>query len=372
MRWPLGLLVALLFTGAFSAPAVSALPDLSRGVNTETTWLWFAPPERWSEAWPSDQLAQLKATGVSHIRLNVAPEPFMGPSGEPLAQAAVIGDAARRARAAGLDVVVDLHPDNPLVRSYQLSAVTRDRYLRFAGGIARMIAPIDPGHIALEPFNEPRRSVAAAPWNWTAWLARMHRTLRATAPQLPLVLSGDDWGSLAGLLALRAPPRDALTIYTFHDYEPFLFTHQGAEWTGNPIVAALRDVPYPSSPARVQRAIAATTAALPSKSLRQRARKDLAHYGAERVGAATVSRDLARAAAWGRRHGVRLYLGEFGVYSRYADEGSARLFYADVRRAAERYRIGWASWFYWERGGISSHLNTTLGLRPVQEPATTR
>lgn len=362
----------LLCTGIFSAPALSALPDLSRGVNTETTWLWFAPSERWSEAWPADQLAELKATGVSHIRLNVAPEPFMGPQGEPLEQAEVIGDATRRARAAGLDVVVDLHPDNALVRRYQLSATTRAHYLRFAVGIARMIAPIDSGHVALEPFNEPRRSVASAPWDWPGWLAQMHRSLRAAAPQLPLVLSGDDWGSLTGLLALRNPPRDALTIYTFHDYEPFLFTHQGADWTGDRIVAALRAVPYPSSPARVRRAIALADAALPTPALRQRARRDLARYGAERVGAATVSRDLGQAASWGRRQGVRLYLGEFGVYSRYADEGSARRFYADVRRGAERHRIGWASWFYWEHGGVTSALNTTLGLQAVRPGTTAR
>ena len=39
-------------------------------------------------------------------------------------------------------------------------------------------------------------------------------------------------------------------IYTFHDYEPFPFTHQGATWT-DPAVAPLRDVPYPSTPENV-------------------------------------------------------------------------------------------------------------------------
>ena len=40
------------------------------------------------------------------------------------------------------------------------------------------------------------------------------------------------WNSLADLPLLRLPA-DANLLVTFHYYEPFQFTHQGATWAGD-------------------------------------------------------------------------------------------------------------------------------------------
>lgn len=50
-------------------------------------------------------------------------------------------------------------------------------------------------------------------------------------------------GSLATLTQME-PYADKNLIYTYHFYEPFLFTHQGANWTDK-ITASLKDIPFP-------------------------------------------------------------------------------------------------------------------------------
>ncbi len=81
------------------------------------------------------------------------------------------------------------------------------------------------------------------------------RTARAAAPQLTLVASGACGSMIAGLEALD-PARlgDANLIYTFHFYEPYVFSHQGAPWmTSEPMYRYLNAVPWPGRRVRASR-----------------------------------------------------------------------------------------------------------------------
>ena len=67
------------------------------------------------------------------------------------------------------------------------------------------------------------------------------------APGLTLVASGG-CGSLIQGLADFDPAdvaRFAPLLYTFHFYEPYLFTHQGAPWMGERLYHTLTGVPWP-------------------------------------------------------------------------------------------------------------------------------
>src|SRR5437868_2469280 len=73
--------------------------------------------------------------------------------------------------------------------------------------------------------------------------------IRSVAPNHTIIACGARWSGLEDLLPLQ-PLALANIIYTFHDYEPFAFTHQGATWT-DPTVQPLRNVPYPSTPENI-------------------------------------------------------------------------------------------------------------------------
>ena len=113
--------------------------------------------------------------------------------------------------------------------------------------LAARLGTLDPARVAFEPLNEPPQSCGAA--DWTVMQSELLRTARLAAPDLTLVATGACGSMIAGLEALD-PARigDPNIIYTFHFYEPYVFSHQGAPWmSGEPIYRYLNAVPWPAS-----------------------------------------------------------------------------------------------------------------------------
>jgi hypothetical protein len=173
---------------------------------------------------------------------------------------------------------------------------------------------VSPDVLLLEIFNEP--VFDRAPAAWFPIRRRLAAAIRAAAPLHTIVAGGPNWSSLDGLLSSE-PLEDDNVLYTFHFYEPFEFTHQGAPWVAGP-VGRMRNVHYPASP--------------------QQARH--------------VERRIAAAADWARRHNVPVWAGEFGAYPAYAPKNDRLHWLFDVRTALERHGIGWAVWSYDESLGL--------------------
>jgi hypothetical protein len=158
-------------------------------------------------------------------------------------------------------------------------------------------------------------------------------------------LCGAAWSSADDLCALPPPVFDRL-IYTFHFYEPHVFTHQGAGW-GKSEWEPVRGIGYPPSPNEAER--------IEEPSAHEAVRC----YVDEGWGARRVDEWVARAAAWGARHGVPIWCGEFGVYAAFSPPASRVRWLRDAREAFERHGVGWTTWDY--RGGFAM-------VRPKPEP----
>jgi aryl-phospho-beta-D-glucosidase BglC (GH1 family) len=210
-------------------------------------------------------------------------------------------------------------------------------WLEFAGHYAKS----DPERVYFEILNEPSMDDM---YRWEGIQDRAVAMIRRVAPRHTILLTAAAWGHQDGLLAME-PVRDDNVIYTFHDYDPMWFTHQGATW-GTEAWAYLHGVPYPSTPKNIQAVLA--------QEPDERVRLQLERYGEDRWDAQRVGAEIAAVAQWAKQRGVPLYCGEFGVYKNYSDPKQRAAWINDTRTALEANHIGWAMWDYDGNFGLAT------------------
>jgi endoglucanase len=291
---------------------------LTRGINITG---WFRFPASRDPAvlasYLSDQaLADIRTAGFDFVRLAIDP----GAADTPVLIAAI-----RRIQRQGLTVVVSPHPHD-----WHLEA-GGDQLRAFWRTLAPALRPLDPARTVPEVVNEP-----VFPNDLSGWAALQHAVLtdiRQALPNVTIVLTGQDWGSVGGLLALT-PEDDPNVIYSFHFYDPSELTSLAA-YRPNLDRSALARLPFPVNDRCEAIAAGATD---PTHDL-------MRYYCALGGDALHVAAPIERAAAWGRLHHVRVLAGEFGASA--ALNPNARLAWLHtVREAFESRRIGWALWGY--------------------------
>lgn len=237
----------------------------------------------------------------------------------------------------GLDIILDLHKaygydfnnagdaeQNNLFSSEPLM----QRFVDLWSRIAKRYAEYD--FVAFELLNEVVEAENAQVWN--NLIRRAVAAIRVWAPTAPIIYGGICWNS-ATTLKLLEKPTDPNIIFTFHFYEPLLFTHQKAYW-----VAAMdpnQTVYYPKSmeyfKTESQKLGYQGGAVFDAKSL---------HMGQEFMEEVMQSAIDAASAA-----GVRLYCGEYGVIDQAPLEDTLRWF-TDVETIFHKFGIGRSVWTY--------------------------
>ena len=352
---------------AASAVPAALLERLSTGANV---CLWFRFPrtssaEHFADYIPDDEMARMRAIGLRHIRLCVAPKEVMdAATGAPREDRMRAVDAAvERFLKADLGVVLDLHNEDRA--AIEDSKQWQDAFDRFWAAAARRWARFDPEKVALEIVNEPVFQGRES--EWPPLLDRYFRTVRAAAPRHTIVVSGPNWGGIDGLRKLK-PLDDPNVVYSFHTYDPFPFSHQGATWTGGSH-AVMRGVPYPSTP----EAVAPLLEELGRKD--PKARDEVRAYGEQRWNLDRLRARFRQGIEWGATHGVPLYCGEFGIYPVASKPEDRAKWFEDFGTVLRENRIGWAVWG-WDEGfgfarkgrGATAELDPVstraLGLKP--------
>lgn len=331
---------------ARGVPSPDRIAVLSRGVSL-TGWFRFpasaAPPAL--RAWISDAaIADLRRAGFTAVRLAVQPEVMAGASQR---RGALI-DAIRRLQRQGLAVVIDAHPT-----TWRLEDRPDDRaaFLAFWRELAPALQPLPPRLTYPELLNEPVFAGAAPAWQGLQHAAL--RIVRAALPDATVVLTGTDWGSIAGLLALR-PEGDPNVLYSFHLYDPAELTSLAA-YRPELRHADLARLPFPADdPAECARVAGASDDPATVALAR--------FYCGESWTAARIAGRIEAAAEWGRRNHAAVWLGEFGASARL--NAPARLAWLGaVRAACEARGVGWALWGYDDIMGLD--VPRPPGRRPV-------
>jgi endoglucanase len=129
---------------------------------------------------------------------------------------------------------------------------------------------------------------------------------------------------------------DTKLIYTFHFYDPFIFTHQGATWT-DPSLAPLAGVPFPHS--------SATMPPTPATLKGTWVESAINNYFSD--GTINKVKSLIDIAAnFKDQRSARVFCGEFGVYIPNSSDSDRVKWYEVVRQYFETKGIPWTIWDY--------------------------
>ena len=266
-----------------------------------------------------EDILKIAAMGFDHVRLPVDYEVFEREDGTPIPEGyALVTRVLNWCRKAGLDVVLDLHraygydfndAGNGEKNSLFTSEACRQRFVDLWIRIATMSA------------------------------------IRSITRDTPVIYGGIQWNSVKTLKLLDRPTYDNV-IFTFHFYEPLLFTHQKAYWV--PAMDPKETISYPES--------------MPyycGKSKKLGVQGEVVTKAKSKTMGPEFIREMVEEAVLAAKNaGVPLYCGEFGVIDR-APVRDTLNWFRDVDQVFREYSIGCAVWSYKEMdfGITGSHYD---------------
>ena len=338
------------------------------------------PFPEWRKTVGAAELQKLKDAGLDFIRIPIDPAVFLAEESTALRDQLFneVNTSIDLAQSIGLKVIVDAHfiPKGP-ARTIGTDEVLADpalfeAYLAFIRTLAGTIKDRDPSQVALEIFNEPTNDCdEAGTNNWPQMLKQSFAAARASAINLTLILSGSCWGGAEGLVRLKASDySDDNLMWSFHSYDPFIITHQGASWTGDvsPLVYGL---PFPIHSAPKEQ-LAATM-----DTIRQRIRdqatvlrvngitaffeEEVAKIDTEDKLNAVMDKPFDAVSKWAAENNVdpsSIILGEFGIIRQeyqnpvITDPKARAAYYKSQIERAEKHGFSWSMWGYGGAFGI--------------------
>ncbi len=304
-----GLLLALL-TGATTVSAQNAAFPAMRCVNLANAL--NAPKEgEWGYVIREKDLQRISLAGFDSVRVLIAWNEHAQKTAPYTIDPAFftrIDEVVGQAQHYGLAIILDMHNYEEV---YAEPARHEPRLIALWEQIARHYADA-PDSIIFELLNEPKDALQGAVWQ--ALADRLHARVRALAPKRWIIMGGDNWNSTDGLERFIAP-KDPRLMLTFHYYDPYKFTHQGATW--------FKGAPPAGRP-----------------------------WGS-RIERRHLKREFSRAAALARASGHPVWLGEFGATKATNMQDRAD-WTRQVRRAAEAQGMGWCAFDFAAEFGVFS------------------
>ena len=183
-----------------------------------------------------------------------------------------------------------------------------------------------------EVLNEPH-GISDEMWNKIQ--ISVVKAIRKIDTKHTIVVGPAGWNSLHHLEAMPIYDDDNL-IYTFHFYDPFIFTHQGASWT-TPSMVPLADIPFPYSANKMPVSPDPLKDTWVGGNMR-----NYAKYG----NVDEIKKLIQKAEKFARDRGVTLWCGEFGVLRYNAPDADRTFWYQKVREYLEESGIAWTIWDY--------------------------
>jgi endoglucanase len=210
-------------------------------------------------------------------------------------------------------------------------------------------------YVFYEVLNEPH---GISDQRWGEIQGAAIDTIRQIDQKHTIIVGGTEFNAIGRLSAIPEYT-DRNLIYTFHFYDPHLFTHQGAAW-GSPSLASLSGLPFPVDKNRIPKTPADLKGTWAEKAL-----ADYEQYAALE----TLTDRLDQAAAFAKSRNVPVFCGEFGVYMIQSPAEDRIKWYQWTCDALNQRNIPWTSWDYFggfglfktvQKGDFYTDINTEI------------
>lgn len=297
---------------------------LGRGINIGNTF--EAPSENeWGNPWNPAYLKMIADLGFSHVRLPIRwetpertmTEPPYTISEEFLKRIKSIVDEALNNK---LHIIINMHHHETLAND---PAGQKARFLSQWQQIADYFKTY-PDSLLFEILNEPQKELAN-PDLWNQFAADALSEIRKTNPGRYVLICSSNWSGVRGLESLVLPD-DKHLILTVHYYDPFNFTHQGADFANMEHITGIK-----WQDMEIEREV--------------------------------VIQDFQEVKSFSEKHHIPVHVGEFGTYNK-ADIDSRARWTTYMSRFFEEQGFSWAYWEFSSGFGIYNPA-TTRFLQPL-------
>jgi len=315
----------------------------------------------YEQTWNKDILAKtplktavfelLKRMGIKSLRLPVAFAYFESqqiPFGQLFSQ---IDKFVKQCHAYGFKVIIDYHNGNFNDANYNTET---PKLIDLWTKLTKMYLHVNHDNLFFELYNEPPHM---NPETWKDAAYNITTAIRKIDKERTLIIGASNYNSIYELSRF-VRLADENVIYTFHFYEPFLFTHQGAEWIG--AQESTTGVPFPYNPA--------TFPVLNPKAKNTDGEKNYNKYNLD-GNEQSVRDKLQIVKNWGAKYDVPILCGEYGVYNKYADIDSRCRYIKTVRQTLKTLNIPGMLWDYSGNFSIFTGEPSISNLPPCMKDA---
>ncbi|OON86869.1 hypothetical protein BXO88_06305 [Oribacterium sp. C9] len=315
------------------------MTSLRRGINLGGFLSQCTHEEKHYDSFIKEEdIVRIREMGFDHIRLPIDYEVFETEEGVRKDKGFErVHEVISWCEGQKLPVILDLHKaygydfndagDSEKNRLFTDEKV-QGRFLKLWEAIAKEFSGCK--DLAFELLNEVVEDENADAWN--ALIKKAVSVIRNFSKDAWIIYGGIQWNS-AGTIKYLEKPADDRILFTFHFYEPLVFTHQWAHWM--PVMKEIGDVHYPDS-YEIYKEKSRILGAQGQNVLDRQYDEMNISYLRSMV---NVAVDAAK------EKGAPLYVGEFGVIDQAPSEDTLRWF-RDVMTIFSEENIGCALWTY--------------------------
>ncbi len=224
---------ALVLLVLFIQIAIGQMPihdlnkKLGKGINMGN--MFEAPSEtEWGNPFKDDYFKRISSLGFNHVRIPIRwdvtarcqqTEPFTI-NATFLERIKTVVDLAKKEN---LLVIINMHHHEAIFANPDAQ---KAKFLSQWAQIATFFKDYDSG-LLFEVMNEPNLNLT--PDKWNTFFSDALSEIRKTNKTRAVLMGTANWGGLGSVSSLKIPADNNL-ILTIHYYDPFNFTHQGADW----------------------------------------------------------------------------------------------------------------------------------------------